>query len=101
MKHLTKLIFAVLLAGLFAALPVKAADLQQIIKNGVVRIGVPIDVPPFGSVDKNNEAAGLDVDMAKNIAAALGVKLELQQITGANRVPYLATDKLDIVIAAM
>ncbi|QIG48296.1 transporter substrate-binding domain-containing protein [Nordella sp. HKS 07] len=101
MRHLTKLIFALLLAGLFAALPAKAADLQQIIKNGVVRIGVPIDVPPFGSVDKNNEAVGLDVDMAKNIAGALGVKLELQQITGANRVPYLATDKLDIVIAAM
>lgn len=102
MKHLTKLILAVLLAGLFAVLPASAAgDLQEIINRGVVRIGVPIDVPPFGSVDARNEAVGLDVDMAKKIAEALGVKLELQQITGANRVPYLATDKLDIVIAAM
>ncbi len=101
LKHLSRLVFAVLVAGLFAASAATAADLQKIISSGKIRIGVPIDVPPFGSVDKNNEAVGLDVDMAKKIAEALGVKLELQQITGANRVPYLATDKLDIVIAAM
>ena len=81
--------------------PARAADLQQIISSATVRIGVPVDVPPFGSVDAKNQPVGLDVDMANNIAKALGVKLELQQITGANRVPYLVTDKLDIVIAAM
>ena len=82
-------------------LPARAADLQKILSAGTVRIGVPIDVPPFGSVDAKNEPVGLDVDMANKIAEALGVKLELQQITGANRVPYLVTDRLDIVIAAM
>jgi polar amino acid transport system substrate-binding protein len=35
------------------------------------------------------------------LAEALGVDLELTQITGANRVPFLATDKLDLVISAM
>ena len=100
-KSLSRIVSAVLLFGAVSAAPAVAGDLQDIIASGKVRIGVPVDVPPFGSVDANNEAVGLDVDMAKMIAEALGVELELQQITGANRVPYLATDRLDIVIAAM
>ena len=35
------------------------------------------------------------------VAKALGVKLELQQVTGANRIPFLLTDKVDIVISVM
>lgn len=101
LKHLSRIVSAVLLAGAVTVAPALAADLQQIISAGKVRIGVPVDVAPFGSNDANNQPVGLDVDMANAIAKALGVTLELQQITGANRVPYLATDKLDIVIAAM
>lgn len=101
LKQLSRIVSAVLLAGAVAIAPAAAADLQEIIASGKVRIGVPVDVPPFGSVDASNQPVGLDVDMAKAIAEALGVTLELQQITGANRVPYLATDRLDIVIAAM
>jgi len=100
-KYLAALASAAILAASAIAAPVMAADLQEILSAGKVRIGVPVDVPPFGSVDANNEPVGLDVDMAKAIAEALGVELELQQITGANRVPYLATDRLDIVISAM
>jgi polar amino acid transport system substrate-binding protein len=74
---------------------------EEIIAKGVVRIGVPLDVPPFGSQNVNREAEGFDVDMANMVAKALGVKLELTQTTGANRLPYLLTDKVDIVIAVM
>lgn len=101
LKHLSRIVSAVLLAGAVTAGPALSADLQEIIAAGKVRIGVPVDVAPFGSNDANNQPVGLDVDMATNIAAALGVELELQLITGANRVPFLVTDKLDIVIAAM
>src|SRR4051794_7305654 len=74
---------------------------EEIISKGVVRIGVPLDVPPFGSQNVNREPEGFDVDMANMVAKALGVKLELTQITGANRIPYLLTDKVDIVISVM
>lgn len=100
-KHLSRIVAAALLAGAVSAAPALAADLKEIIAAGKVRIGVPVDVPPFGSVDASNQPVGLDVDMANKIAEALGVEVELQQITGANRVPYLATDRLDMVIAAM
>lgn len=78
-----------------------AADLQDILSAGKVRIGVPIDVPPFGFVDENNQPTGLDVDVANLVGEALGVEVELQQITGANRIPYLVTDRVDMVISAM
>src|SRR5438270_11165150 len=85
--------------GLFTA--AWADKFEDIICKGVVRIGVPLDVPPFGSQNVNREAEGFDVDMANMVAKALGVKLELTQITGANRIPYLITDKVDIVISVM
>ena len=78
-----------------------AERLEEIISKGVVRIGVPLDVPPFGSQNVNREPEGFDVDMANMVAKALGVKLELVQITGANRLPFLLTDKVDIVISVM
>ena len=85
--------------GLFNA--AWADRFEEIIAKGVVRIGVPLDVPPFGSQNVNREPEGFDVDMANMVAKALGVKLELTQITGANRLPYLLTDKVDIIISVM
>ncbi len=77
------------------------ADLQDILDAGVVRIGVPLDVPVYGFVDENQEPAGLDIDIANLVAEQLGVELEMQQITGANRIPFLVTNKVDIVISVM
>lgn len=90
-------------AGLAAGLltPAWADRFEDILSKGVIRIGVPLDVPPFGSQNANREAEGFDVDMANMVAKALGVKLELTQITGANRIPFLLTDKVDVVISVM
>jgi polar amino acid transport system substrate-binding protein len=92
---------AVVLFSLGLANVAWADRFEEIISKGVVRIGVPLDVPPFGSQNVNREAEGFDVEMANMVAKALGVKLELTQITGANRLPYLLTDKVDIVISVM
>ena len=100
MKRLLTIIAAMALT-LSAAALARADDLANILANGVVRIGVPVDVPPFGSQDANRNPVGLDVELAESIGKALGVKVELQQITGANRIPYLITNKIDIVIAAL
>ncbi len=100
MKRLATII-AALAMTFSAATSALADDLAKILANGVVRIGVPVDVPPFGSQDANRNPVGLDVELAESIGKALGVKVELQQITGANRIPYLITNKIDIVIAAL
>ena len=99
-KRILKALMALALgAGLTNA--AWADRFEEILSKGVIRIGVPLDVPPFGSQNANREPEGFDVDMANMVAKALGVKLELTQITGANRIPFLLTDKVDVVISVM
>jgi polar amino acid transport system substrate-binding protein len=75
--------------------------LDRIVKDGVVRIAVPQDFPPFGSVGPDLKPVGYDVDAAGLIASGLGVKLELVPVTSANRIPYLSTGKVDLVISSL
>jgi len=91
----------VIALGLAASADARADKLEDILASGTVRIGVPLDVPPFGYQDANRNPVGLDVELAQMIGEALGVEVELQQITGANRIPFLLTDKVDIVISVM
>ncbi len=79
----------------------RADKLQDILSKGTVRIGVPLDAPPFGAQDASRKPVGFDIELAEMVAKGLGVKLEMQQITGANRIPFLLTDKVDIVISVM
>lgn len=83
-----------------AALPnVAVAALQ---KKGVVRIGVFGDKPPFGYIDKNGANAGYDVAFAKRIAQEIfgdSSKVEFVLVEAANRVEFLRSDKVDIILA--
>ncbi|HYP84978.1 transporter substrate-binding domain-containing protein [Variovorax sp.] len=77
------------------------AALDGIMKSKTVKIAVPTDYPPYGSVDKTMQPVGLDVDMARLVATKLGAKLELVPVTSANRIPYLQTKKADLVISTL
>ena len=75
--------------------------LDKVVKDGKIRIAVFSDVPPMGFLDDNQELQGIDVDVAKEMAAALGdVEIEFVPTTNANRIPYLQSDKVDCVIAS-
>jgi polar amino acid transport system substrate-binding protein len=74
---------------------------EDILKKGTIRIATPLDVPPFGSQNEKREPEGFDVELAGMVAKALNVKLEMQQVTGANRIPFLLTNKVDVVISVM
>ncbi|MEL0555031.1 transporter substrate-binding domain-containing protein [Klebsiella sp. B345] len=79
----------------------KADQLQDIEKRGVIRIAVPQDFPPFGSVGTDLQPQGYDIDMARYLAKQMKLKLQLVPVTSANRVPYLQTDKVDLVISSL
>ncbi|TFF23360.1 transporter substrate-binding domain-containing protein [Jiella endophytica] len=91
------LVAATALAGQHAA----AAGLDAVEQRGTLRVAVPQDFPPFGSVGTDMTPQGYDIDMAKLIADKIGVKLELVPVTSANRIPYLQTDKVDLVISSL
>jgi len=89
-------------AALLAAGGAQAQSaLDNVLKTKTIRIAIPTDYPPYGSVDKNLKPQGLDIDMAELIAAKLGVKVELMPVTSANRIPYLQTNKADLVISTL
>lgn len=82
--------------------PLAFADqLADIQKAGVIKIAVPQDFPPFGSVGTDLKPIGYDIDTAELIGKKLGVKVELVPVTSANRVPFLQTRKVDLVISSM
>ena len=85
-----------------AATGVQAQEaLDAIMKSKSIKIAIPTDYPPYGFVGTDLQPQGLDVDMAKLIAAKLGAKVELVPVTSANRVPYLQTRKADLVISTL
>lgn len=73
--------------------------LEEIKASGTVRIGVFSDKYPFGYVDENGEYQGYDVYFARRIGEDLGVTVEYVSTEAANRVEYLETGKVDIILA--
>lgn len=92
---------ASLIAGVSVSSLANADTLADIKKAGVIKVAVPQDFPPFGSVGRDLKAQGYDVDVAKLIAENLKVKLVLVPVTSANRIPYLSTKKVDLVISSL
>ncbi|WP_425093091.1 transporter substrate-binding domain-containing protein [Tropicimonas sp. S265A] len=92
-----------LLAGAALALATVPAhaDLSDILSEGTIQIAVPENFPPFGSLGAEGEHVGYDVDVAKLIAEDLGVELELVPVTSKQRIPFLETDRVDLVISSM
>ncbi|MAL78119.1 MAG: amino acid ABC transporter substrate-binding protein [Sneathiella sp.] len=78
-----------------------SADLSEILAAGKVKIGIPENFPPFGALGPEGDYVGYDVDVAKMIAEDLGVELELVPVTSKQRIPFLETDRVDLVISSM
>lgn len=73
--------------------------LDEIKESGKVNIGVFSDKNPFGYVDENGEYQGYDVYFANQLAKDLGVEVNYVSTEAANRVEYLETGKVDIILA--
>ncbi|SFI17215.1 polar amino acid transport system substrate-binding protein [Collimonas sp. OK307] len=96
-----KILLAMVAATALFSSTARADALDDIVKSGVLKVAVPQDFPPFGSVTSDLKPQGLDIDVATLIAKKLGVKIELVPVTSANRVPYLQTRKVDLIISSL
>ncbi len=101
-------ILAAVLA-LVIGLPAAAADnalwerstLNQILKRGELRVGMEAGYMPFEMRDKKGNIVGFDVDLARLMARAMGVKLTLVNTQWDGIIPALLTDKFDILMSGM
>jgi len=73
--------------------------LDEIKESGTINIGVFSDKNPFGYVDENGEYQGYDIYFANRIGEDLGVKVNFVSTEAANRIEYLQTGKVDIILA--
>lgn len=73
--------------------------LDEIKESGTINIGVFSDKNPFGYVDENGEYQGYDVYFANRIGEDLGVEINYVSTEAANRIEYLQTGKVDIILA--
>lgn len=74
-------------------------SIANIKQSGKLIIGVFSDKAPFGYIDKDGNYQGYDVYFAERLAKDLGVKAEYISLEPANRVEYVKTGKVDIVLA--
>lgn len=93
----------VALAALIATTaPIASAQTAASIKSaGEIKVGMLVDFPPYGTTDAQNNPDGYDADVAKLLAKDLGVKVNLVPVTGPNRIPFLLTNKVDLLIASL
>jgi polar amino acid transport system substrate-binding protein len=93
------LLLGLCLSAAFLARPAAAQNVDEIIKRGKVIVGVNTTTPIFGLVGSDGQPEGYDPDVARLVGKYLGVPVEFVPVTGANRLPFLLTNRVDMVIA--
>lgn len=97
-------------AALLLCLGVAQAQIQlpplpQAIRDaGLLRAGVRCDQPPYGYRGSDGGFAGIETDMARQMAAwAFGSadRIELQCVTADNRIPQLNARRVDLLLATL
>ena len=73
--------------------------LDEIKESGTINIGVFSDKNPFGYVDENGDYQGYDVYFAERLGEDLGVDVNFVSTEAANRIEYLQTGKVDVILA--
>ena len=81
------------------AAPAHAQTVADIKKKGTLNVGMLVDFPPYGTFNAQNQPDGYDADVARLLARDLGVKVNIVPVTGPNRIPFLLTGKVDVLVA--
>jgi polar amino acid transport system substrate-binding protein len=74
---------------------------NKVMKRGKMVVGVKADYKPWGYRDTSGAIVGMEADMAKIAADAMGVELEMVAVQSSNRMQFLENGKIDMMIATM
>ncbi len=90
----------VALAGELQQQLVEESTIEQVLKRGVLRVGMSTFVP-WAMKDKTGELIGFEIDVATRVAGDMGVKVEFVPTKWAGIIPALLTGKFDVIIGGM
>ena len=74
---------------------------NKVMERGKIVVGVKADYKPWGYRDSDGNLVGMEIDMAKDVAAAMNVELEMVPVQSSNRMQFLEQGKVDMFIATM
>jgi DNA polymerase-1 len=77
--------------------------LKRIQTRGKILVGTDATYPPMESIDREGNFIGFDIDIAKEIASDLGVKVEFKNIPWERLISFepLLNDEVDLLISAI
>ena len=104
MSTITKRLLVGGLLALVAALPLNTMageTLSRVVDFKVLKVGMSGGQPPMNTVNRDGELMGMDVDLAKALAAAMRVQLEIKKMPFGELMTALEEDKVDMVISGM
>lgn len=81
-----------------------AGSLEKIKARDKLIVGVFSDKPPFGFVNEQGDYVGFDTDLGRRFAKDLlgdEKKIEFVVVEPASRIPFLQSDKVDLILANM
>jgi len=96
-----KFVFVTLISTLAFSSSSHADALANLKSKGTIRIAVGLDFQPFGGVGPDMKPMGYDIDVANHVGEKLGLDVELVPVINSNRIPYLQTDKVDVIISTL
>jgi len=79
----------------------KQSTLEKVLQRGELRVGFEAGYMPFEMTDQKGNFVGFDIDMAKEMAKAMGVKFVPVNTAWDGIIPALLTDKFDIIMSGM
>jgi polar amino acid transport system substrate-binding protein len=79
---------------------VQESVVEQVIKRGVLRVGMSTFVP-WAMTDKTGKLIGFEIDVATRLAQDMGVKVEFVPTKWAGIIPALLTGKFDVIVGGM
>ena len=79
----------------------KKSTLEEIQKRKELRVGFEAGYMPFEMADKKGRFIGFDIDLAKEMAKAMGVKFIPVNTAWDGIIPALITKKFDIIMSGM
>lgn len=92
--------FAITMMTAFPGL-IRAQTPEQLRSKGKIVVGVMVDFPPYGLMSTKGDPEGFDIDVARMLGTKLGITIELVAVSGPNRIPYLLTNKVDMLVASL
>jgi polar amino acid transport system substrate-binding protein len=75
--------------------------LQRVVDFKVLKVGMSGNQPPFNAVSKSGKPMGFDVDLARALASAMQVKLELKPMPFGELLGALEDNKIDMILSGM